>query len=297
MVPKITLTRRGLLAALTLPAAKSAAAHGLRLSIGTYGMKSLPVDEALSQIRRIGYEGAELCVMPGWPSEPDVLDAAARRRIREARFPIPTLIDNFNLLASPEAHRATLNRIKADAGLAHDVSPGHPPMLQTVLGGRPSEWAGVRDNMAARLEEWARAAAESRITIAVKSHVSSAVDTPDKLLWLLGKVSHPALTAIYDYSHFSLMGLDMEQTMEQLLPRSGFITVKDARRVDGQPAFLLPGEGKIDYVQYFRKVRQLKWRGWVLVEVSRQLQTLPGYDPVAAAEKSYRHLASCLNQI
>ncbi len=279
-----------------MPAAAFAETHGLRLYIGTYGMQSLPVERALAEIRRIGYEGAELCVMPQWPSEAVNLDSGARHRIRDARFPIPTLIDSFNLLASPEAHRLTLDRIKVNASLAHDVSPGKPPMLQTVLGGRPPEWPEVKDRMAARLEDWARAAAASRITLAVKGHISSAVDTPEKLLWLLNKVNHPALTAIYDYSHFSLMDLDMEKTMEQLLPRSGFITVKDARRVGGQPSFLLPGEGTIDYVRYFRKVRQLKWRGWVLVEVSRQLQTLPGYDPLAAAEKSYRHLAACLNQ-
>jgi inosose dehydratase len=296
MVPETAITRRGLAALLAAPGILCGASHGLRLSIGTYSMQSLPVDEALAHIRRIGYEGAELCVMPGWPSEPKVLDSPARQRIRDARFPIPTLIDNLTLFASPEDHRRALDRIKASAEFAHDISPDRPPLLQTVLGGRPSDWPDARDRMAARLEEWARAAADGRITLAVKAHVSNAADTPEKLLWLLNKVNHPALTAIYDYSHFSLLGLGMEQTMEQLLPRAAFLTVKDARRVNGMPSFLLPGEGTIDYVRYFAKVRELRWRGWVLVEVSRQLQTLSGYDPVAAAEKSYRHLTLCLNR-
>ena len=73
-----------------LPAALTAAPPAaIRLSIGTYGMQTLEVDRALDLIRKTGYDGAELCLMPGWPSEPAKLDAAARRRIREQRFPIP----------------------------------------------------------------------------------------------------------------------------------------------------------------------------------------------------------------
>ena len=56
------------------------------LSLGNYGMPMMPVDRALAVIREIGYDGAELCLMAGWPSEPAKLDAAARRRIRQQGF-------------------------------------------------------------------------------------------------------------------------------------------------------------------------------------------------------------------
>lgn len=268
----------------------------VRLSIGNYGMQGLEVDRALAEIRRIGYDGAELCLIPGWPSEPSKLDPAARRRIRESGIPIPSMIENFNLLVSDDAHRQTLTRIRTAAKLAHEIAPGSPPLLQSVMGGKPEEWMQVRDKMAARLAEWGRAAEQSRIKLAVKSHVSSASDTPEKLLWLLDRAASPALTAVYDYGHFELLNLDMEKTMEQLVPRSSFITVKDGKRVNGKPQFLLPGEGTIDYHRYCRKLRQFGYRGWMLVEVSRQLQTVPGYDPIAVAEKSYRHLAPILQK-
>jgi len=82
-----------------------------------------------------------------------------------------------------------------------------------------------------------------------------------------------------------------------LLPRSAFITVKDSKRVDGKPHFLLPGDGTVDYTRYFRKVQALRWSGWVLVEVTRQLQTEPGYDGAAAARRSYQHLAPILSRL
>ena len=281
--------------AVALPAAARTTA--IRLQIGNYGMQALEVDRALALIREIGYDGAELCLIAGWPSQPARLDAAARRRIRESGFPVPSLLENFNLMA-PEADLQTIPpRIHAAADLAHDIAPDHPPLLQTVLGGKAGAWEKDRDVMATRLAAWARIAGENRIKLAVKAHAGSACDTPDKLIWLLDRVNHPALTAIYDYGHFQAANLGIEQTMDELLPRSAFITVKDSRVVDGKVQYLLPGDGTVDYHRYFRKVKQMAWRGWVLVEVSRQLQTEPGYDPAIAARRSYAHLAPILTEL
>jgi inosose dehydratase len=273
----------------------AAAARGpLRFHIGNYGMQTMTVDAALAAIRKIGYDGAELCLMPDWPSAPEKLSTAERRRIRESGFPIPTVIENFNALASDEQHRVSLDRIRSAAALAHEIAPQDPPILQTVLGGKPGEWPAVRDRMTSRLADWAKVAGECRIRFAVKAHAMQAVDTPGKLIELLDQVKHPALTAIYDYGHFQLRDLSIEQSMDELLPRSAFITVKDSKVVDGKPRFLLPGDGTVDYPRYFKKVKQMGWRGWVLVEITRQLQTAPGYDPVRAAEHSYTNLAPAM---
>ena len=261
------------------------------LSIGNYGMPMMPVDRALAIIREIGYDGAELCLMAGWPSEPAKLDAAARRLIRRQGLPIPSMIENLNLLVSDAEHASTLNRIRVAAALAHDVSPKRPPRLQSVLGGKPSEWEQVKHRMAARLADWARVAHENRIELAVKSHIGSASDTPQKLIWLLDQVNSPSLSAIYDYSHFQLLDLDLQASLETLLPRSAFITVKDGRLVDGKPQFLLPGDGTIDYAKYFALLKTKGYRGWMLVEISRQLQTSPGFDAIGAARKSYENLS------
>jgi sugar phosphate isomerase/epimerase len=291
------LTRRTLLAAALASASRAAATPAIRLEIGNYGMQSMDVDRALAVIREAGYDGAEICCIPEWPSEPKKLDAAARRRIRESGLPIPSLLESFNLLATDAVLAATPDRIRSAAALAHDVAPKNPPLLQTVLGGKPGEFEKVRDTMAARLGEWARVAGDSGIRLAVKAHVMNACDTPARLIWLLDKVNQPALTGIYDYGHFQLDGLGIEETMDALLPRSAFITVKDSKLVDGKPQFLLPGDGSIDYSRYFTKVKKMGWKGWVLVEVTRQLQTQPGYDAVAAAKHSYANLAPVLKSL
>ena len=261
------------------------------LSIGNYGMQMLPVDRALAMIREIGYDGAELCLMAGWPSEPGKLDAAARRRIRQQALPIPSMMENFNLLVPDVEHALTLDRIRIAAALAHDLSLPKLPVLQSVLGGKPTEWEEVKHKMARRLADWARVAHENRIGLAIKAHIGSACDTPQKLVWLLDQVNQPHLTAIYDYSHFQLLQLDLKASLETLWPRTSFLTVKDGRLVEGKAQFLLPGEGTIDYAKYFSLLRAKRYRGWMLVEISRQLQTVPGFDAIGAARKSYQNLA------
>lgn len=290
------MRRREWLAAAAAAPLAAAGKGPVKLHIGTYGMQPLEVDRALALIREIGYDGAELCLMAGWPSEASRLDAAARRRIRETKFPIPTMIEGFNTLVSEADHAKTLDRIRAAAALAHDIAPKKPPILQTVLGGKPSEWEQVKEKMAERLAGWARVAAETKVPLAVKSHIGSASNTPEKLIWLLDRVKNPALSGIYDYGHFQLLDLSLKTTLETLLPRVSFLTVKDGRMVNGAVQFLLPGDGTIDYKEYFSILAARRFKGWMLVEISRQLQTKPGYDPAVAARHSYSNLAGLLEK-
>lgn len=290
------ISRRDLLVFAAASPLRSASATEVKLHASTYAMQTLNVDTAIEHLRQIGYDGVELCLMPGWPSEPAKFDASARRRTRAAGFPIPTLIENFSTLVDDAAHSQTLDRIRTAAALAYDIAPKNPPILQTVLGGKPNEWEQVKEKMTSRLADWARVAQENRLRLAVKSHIGSASNTPEKLLWLLDRVKNPALSAIYDYSHFQLMNLDLKATLDTLLPRSSFVTVKDGRMMNGTPQFLLPGDGTVDYVRYFEILKTRHYSGWMLVEISRQLQTQPGFDPVGAARRSYGNLAPVLRK-
>jgi sugar phosphate isomerase/epimerase len=290
------VTRRGFVLLAAPAGAAAARRSAVKLSFSTYATQTWEVDRALAMMREVGYDGAELCLMPGWPSEASKLDAAARRRIREQPLPVPTLIEAFSTLVADAEHAQLLDRIRAAAALAHDVAPKQPPLLQTVLGGKPGEWEQVKDRMASRLADWARVAQENRLRLAVKSHIGSASDTPEKLLWLLDQVRNPALSAIYDYGHFQLLDIDLEASLRMLLPRTSFVTVKDGRMVNGKAQFLLPGDGTIDYSKYAGILRKQRYRGWMLVEVSRQLQTQPGYDAAVAARRSLEALAPLLRQ-
>ena len=130
------------------------------------------------------------------------------------------------------------------------------------------------------------------VTLTIKAHVGFIVDTPEKLIWLLREVNHPALQAVYDYSHFQLAGRSLDESLRAVAPHTKFIHVKDTMRTATGHEFLLPGAaGDIDYGHYFSVLRDLAYAGPVVVEVSTHVFSKPGYDPIAAAKRAYRALA------
>ena len=281
------------LAACSLPAAAPARRVGLGFSL--YGMKTLPVADALRVCAEAGFHDVEFALNAGYPTELKVFSPALRKELRAqlaARgLRLAALMDNLSLTVEAPAHAANLERIKAAAEIAHDLAPAAPPVLETVMGGKPAEWDKVKAQMAARLADWGRAAAAGKITLCVKPHVGSAAHLPEHALWLLEQVKSPAVKLAYDFSHYQLRGVDLGKSLDALLPHTAFIHVKDSVGELGKFQFVLPGEGKIDYADYFRRLKAANWSGSVCVEVSGQVFSKPGYDPVAAAKKSFTALA------
>src|SRR5262245_11902857 len=271
------------------------------LGFSLYGMKSLSIPAALKALAEIGYDCVELPVMPDWPADSARLSAEALRDVRsqlaERRLRLTSLMENLPALGDDAQHRANLDRLKRAAQLARDLArDSHTPLVETILGGRPGEFDTVKDRLASRLRDWTKTMADSQVVLAIKAHVSNATQRPEQLLWLLDQVASPWLQAAYDYSHFQLQDLDMKETMKALLPRTAFIHVKDTEHAQGKRGFLLPGEGTIDYVALFKQLGKSTYRGDVIIEVSSQVFSRAGYDPLAAASKCYNHLAAAFSK-
>jgi len=291
-------TALGLAALPRLASAAAASPSGISLGFSLYGMKTLPLDVALKTCAEIGYSHVELALNAGYPSEPQVFTAEARQatsaQLRTLMLDLPCLMLNISLTADNKAHAAAMQSIADAAQLARDLNPANPAIIETVLGGKPATWEQQKAGMAARLQDWAAAAEKAKTVITIKAHVGSAVNSPERLLWLLEQVKSPAIQVAYDYSHFELQGIDMEESMKLLLPRTKFIHVKDSVGAPGKFQFLLPGEGRTDYVKYFTALKLHGYTGPVCVEVSGQIFNKPGYEPIAAAKKCYAALSGAL---
>lgn len=280
--------------------AKNAVRAELGLGFSLYGMKSLPVDVALKTCAEIGYDNVELALNPGYPTEPAKLAAEDRKKIRETLgaldLRLSGLMENLSLATDAATTAQHRERIKVAAQVAHDLAPDAPPPLETVLGGKPAEWEQIKERMAENVRAWAETAAAAKLVIALKPHVMSAVQTPDRALWLMEQAASPSIKLTYDYSHFFLQKIALADSLKAMLPHTRFIHVKDARGELPKVEFLLPGEGGIDYAEYFKLLRDGGYHGDVVVEVSGMIFNRPGYDPVEAARKSYQPLAAARGQ-
>ncbi|MEJ1974089.1 MAG: sugar phosphate isomerase/epimerase [Lacunisphaera sp.] len=273
-----------------------------RVSLGhsLYGMRSVPLPEAVDQCARIGFRNVELALDPGFHCAPAQFSRPAREELRQqlaaVGLEVSGLMRNLQLyggLTPAENSEA----IKEAAGVAHDISSGGPfPPLETTLGGKPGEWETRRNQMAELLAEWAMVAKSCGIGLVVKAHMNNAVDAPDKLVWLLTQVANPAVAATYDYSHYEARGISMESSWAALSAYTKFVHVKDSGTAAGKPVFLLPGEGRVDYPHLFRLMGASGYRGPVVTEVSSMVSRRPGYDPIAVARQCHDFLARALDE-
>ncbi|MEQ1824536.1 MAG: sugar phosphate isomerase/epimerase family protein [Pirellula sp.] len=270
------------------------------LGFSQYGMKTLPLDAALKVCAEIGYKHVELSLNAGYDTEPTAFSSESRKvaasMLKELKLGLPCLMVMMSLVADDKSHTQALELIAAASQLGRDLVPDQPPILETILGGSPGKWDQQKAGMADRLNDWVAAAEKAKTVIAIKAHANSAVNSPDRLLWLLDQVKSPAIQVAYDYSHFEMQGIDMEESMRLLLPRTRFIHVKDSQGDAAKFQFLLPGEGRTDYVKYFTLLRQHGYSGPVCVEVSGQVFNKPNYDPVAAAKQCYTTLSAAMKK-
>ncbi|MEK6261852.1 MAG: sugar phosphate isomerase/epimerase [Planctomycetota bacterium] len=303
MIVSPTISRRELLQATAATAGLVAlgpavfAAPPARIGFGfsLYGMRSLKVAEALKVCAEIGYSGVELTCLKDWPCDPTALTkadrAAVRSQLNDLALDLPSLMENLGLVVPETQHQTNLERLKAACNLAHDLSPDEPPLIETVLGGKPTEWESLRDKMVVTLRDWERVASSHKTVIAIKAHISGALHTPQDAKWLVQQIDSPWIRLVYDYSHFQRQKLDLKDSLATMIRETVFVHIKDNITIDGKTEFALPGDaGDIDYVEYLTLLRNAGYRGAVVVEVSAQVSGKPGYDPVAAAKHCYANI-------
>lgn len=271
------------------------------LGFSLYGMKTLALDVALRTCAEIGYSHVELSLNAGYVTEPSAFTADSRlsaaAQLQNLKLTLPALMVLMSLKTDDQTHTKNLELIHTAASLGRELVPNHPPVLETVLGGSPAMWQNQKVEMASRLHDWAAAAEKAGTVIALKAHVGSAVNSPERLLWLLDEVKSTALDVAYDYSHFQLQGIDMAESMKLLLPRTRFIHVKDSEGDVAKFRFLLPGAGHTDYVKYFALLKEHAYDGPVCVEVSGQVFSAANYDPIAAARQCHNALSKAMSQV
>lgn len=270
------------------------------LGFSLYGMRKLKITNALEACSRIGYDCIELPVQAGWPGDSARLTAADKKEIlamlKQTGLRLSSLMENLHAVVDDRRHDDNLARLRAAGILGHQLSPEDPPVIETILGGRPNQWNEIKEQMVERLRDWAKTAEETKTVVAIKAHVGGAMHRPEHPVWIARRVNSPWIKCAYDYSHFQLRNIDMSESVKTLIPHSVFVHVKDSRGDADNVRFLLPGEGTIDYVKLLSMIIKAGYTHDVVVEVSGQIHGKSGYNPVQTARRCYENLAPAFKQ-
>jgi inosose dehydratase len=262
-------------------------------------MQDLGVPEAIRACAEIGYHNVELALLPGSPTAVDRLTPTMHREIRHAlagtSMSVSSLLLSFSLIGDEARHERTLEDIRLAAAVGREFDQHYRPVLESTAGGRPRDGRQHYDTMVRRVRAWDQLASEEKITIALKAHVSTAVNTATQLLALLQDADARHVAVAFDYSHYQLAGLGLEKSFPPLASRTRFIHVKDAVGGKDDFRFLPPGEGETDYGKLFRLMRRYGYQGPIVVEISRQIFSQAGYDPIATARRCFARLSPFLS--
>lgn len=269
----------------------------MKLGYSTWGMPTVPIDTALRRLAEMGYDGLEITVIPGWISELSTLDRAERRRIaglaKQYGLTIPAIAAHSSLVETdPAKHARALYYLWGAVDLAPEWTvAGEQPVIDTTAGGKPEDWDALAPLAVERTQELCDYAAPRGVIIAMEPHVGSLLNTPQRTVEFMRLVNRPNLKLNFDISHFNVMGFSIEESVEMMAPHSVHTHIKDERGIAPNFEFLIPGEGDFDYVRYLKTMQKAGYTGHISPEISIMVQRRPNYDPIAAAEQTYRVVA------
>ena len=274
---------------------------GVTFSFGTYGMKTMKLEAAIRTVAKIGYDGIEIAAVPDWDSAPQKMSTVRRTKTRtllsDLGLAVTALMEHLAPSADEQEHARQLDRLKRVAALGHDLSPGNPPLIQTVLGG--GSWNDKQSLFLDRLGDWAKLGKQLETVIAIKPHRGGALSKPSEAVWLIKQLKDtPWLRMVYDYSHYAFRGMPLAETIKTALPYTAHIAIKDTVKTETGFRFVLPGEsGGFDYPTLLKMFYAGGYRGDVCCEVSSMVWNKRGYDPLAAAKSCYANISPIFGQV
>lgn len=274
----------------------------MKIGYCTWGMPTVPADTFIPFLAKLGYTGVELTVIPGYSTELSRLDAAERRRIaqmlKDHGLELPAIAAQTSMIdREPDVAAAHWKRLTDAVDLAVDwAQHGKPPAVDTTVGGRSEDWEPLKGLLFERMGALVRYGEERGVVIAAEPHVANMLDTPARAVELIEAINSPFLKLNFDISHFNVQGIPYQESVAALAPHTVHTHVKSERGRAPNHEFLIPGEAPFDWVGYLHAMRDHGYDDYITAEVSIMVQQRPGYDPLAAAELTYRTLHTAFEQ-
>lgn len=275
----------------------------MQISGANYGMPEVPLEDVLAFHRELGLRAIEITVLPRYTTSIERQDREEVRRWRELlrqhemEVSAVAIFENLGD-TDEEAVAARLARHRRTIDLAVDLAAGdRPPFVACMPGGAVGTWEQVKERLAERIAGLAEYARQRGVVLAMKAHAITATDYPHKLIWLFEQVGSPSFRFCFDYSHFEVLGLSIEQAMLPLLNLSPYIEAKATRGRSPDHEYMIPGEGVSDFVAQFRLMKALRYDGYVTPEISVHVQRRPNYDPYAALRLAVETLRNALGVV
>ena len=259
----------------------------MKLGFSTNAFKQTTLEDAIEVIGGIGYRGVEIMadVPHAYPPEmPDERVTRVWEQIEKLGMTVsnvnaftlfalgdtyhPTWIEDDPTLIQKriEHTKNTIRMTKLLGGRTISLQPGGPQ-------GTLSREEALR-RYEAGLRECLPLAQELGVVLAVEPEPGLVIQYSHECMEFLQRINHPNLKMNCDLGHFYCMEEDPAKVLRACATWIEHIHLEDikANRVHQHR---VPGEGAMDWPEIFAAIHEIKYNGWVTVELYPYESTAP----------------------
>jgi sugar phosphate isomerase/epimerase len=263
----------------------------MRVAFTTRPFSDRSLTEAIRAIGEIGYDGVEIVAdFPhAFPAHvtPAVLELV-RGMVADTRLKVGPL-NAVTMAARGEApgpswvdrdREVRLERFRYTIDCIRMAGFLGAPAVVVPAGGAWREGAGTPES---RAHDWLEhglrrllpLAEEFGVEVLLETGPGLLVETHEGLRHLLRRLEHPLLGASVDVGHVFSAGEDPATAIEQLGPRVKHVHVADVPATR-EHMHLVPGRGAIDLASVTRALRNMRYRGFLSVDLGDYDETPEG---------------------
>jgi sugar phosphate isomerase/epimerase len=272
---RAALRQIGAVPALAAAAAGAPGPERYRLGVMATLYASLPLNEAMSRIRKAGYRYISMSARHGdapvFAPEMSKADRAAMlRRIRD--LGVQPFLSLGGFRGDPQTEsglKAWIEQLDLCADYEISVMVGAGPWYYTKFPNVPKrerDWAEEVTRFYAGLEKAVRHAESIRVTIGLKPHTGITARARD-CLEVVKRIESPYLKIAWDAGNVSFYeGVYPDPDLPDLAPHVRAVCIKDHLGLRAEANFPVPGQGQVDHEEMFKTLFAAGFNGPMAIE-------------------------------
>jgi inosose dehydratase len=258
----------GLVAAATFPV-KFDGSGKIRFGYAaiTWGGNDL---QAIKDISEVGFRGIQIRsnILKDYGERPKAL----RELLAQYRLQMVAL-SSGGVTIAPGTEQAEIDKHVSNARFVHDVGGRY---LQVTDSARPKDRkpeAGNFKQLGKLLSEIGKRVADLGIPLGYHNHMDSLGEAPDEVDRILQEADPRFVKLELDIAHYQQGGGDPVKAIRQYADRLLFLHIKDVEQISPPDSrgrtyrWVELGRGRVDVPSVFRALKDVKFRGWAVVEL------------------------------
>lgn len=253
----------------------------MKLAFSTNAFKNYALDEAISIISKLGYDGVEiLCDIPhAYPGAMSMERIADIKNLISRKGIAISNLNAFTLYAIGDVYHPswieedlelrslriehTIECVKMAAKLGSKIistEPGGP-----IISSSPNREQLLKTFIDS-LTKVVPIAEKEKVKILIEPEPELLIQNSQEFIELMDMIESPCIKLNFDIGHFFCVGEDLCKTIYKLADYIEHFHIEDISK-ERIHKHLLPGEGAIDFKSVFRTIRDIGFEGYATVEL------------------------------